>query len=198
MSRGSDLIYNLFMMPFEKKGLGEQRRNLLKMVSGTVLEIGFGTGINLEYYNFRNLDSLTLTDHHLPDFIDLKKIPSGFDLKVLNQDVTNLPFEDQSFDHVVFTLVFCSVDDPELGLKEIYRVLKPGGQIYFIEHVLPSKEPYKYAFNKLTRPWQHLSHGCHLNRRTTVSIQKAGFELTMYHRFFNTSFVAGIGYKPIF
>lgn len=195
MSRGSDKIYNLFMSLFEKNGLEEQRRNLLEDVSGNVLEIGFGTGANLKYYNLENLDRLTLLDSHLPDLLDLKIFPTDFDVRLVSGDVSNLAFSDKTFDSLVCTLVFCSVEDPMKGLKELYRVLKPGGKLYFIEHVLPTKEPYKYTFNLLTPPWRSIANGCHLNRKTTESIQKVGFELIRYHKFFNTSFVMGIGIK---
>lgn len=188
-------IYNTVMAPLENSRLKFKRAMLLEDVAGDVLEIGFGTGANLKHYPYEQLDSLTLLEQSLPDHLELKHVPKNLPLEIESGDVQALPFEDQSFDSVVFTLVFCSVKSPLLGLKEIKRVLKPNGRIYFIEHVEPVREPYKKAFNILTPPWKRIANGCHLNRDTISSIHKSGFQLIEYHRFYRTSFVSGIGEK---
>ena len=188
-------LYDTFMAPIENNRLRMKRTLLLDDVAGDVLEIGFGTGANLAHYPYEQLDSLTLMDLDLPNNVDLKNIPKELPIDIIKGDVTKLPFGDHQFDSVVFTLVFCTVSDPDLGLNEIKRVLKPGGRIYFIEHVEPVKEPYKGMFNKMTPTWKKVAHGCHLNRETIQTIQHAGFGLVEYHRFYRTSFVSGIGEK---
>lgn len=188
-------LYDAFMAPLEDNRLRMKRALLLDDVAGDVLEIGFGTGANLAHYPYEQLDSLTLMELELPNHVNLKGLPHELPLEIVRGDVTKLPFSDQRFDSVVFTLVFCTVSDPILGLKEIKRVLKPGGRIYFIEHVEPIKEPYKKMFNKLTPHWKRVAHGCHLNRETIQLIQHTGFGLVEYHRFYQTSFVSGIGEK---
>lgn len=188
-------LYNLFMAPLENNRLQKKRAILLDDVAGDVLEIGFGTGANMKHYPYEQLDSLTLIDRDLPDHINLKYVPKRLPINVESGDVHALPFGDEQFDSVVFTLVFCTVIEPSVGLDEIRRVLKPGGRIYFIEHVQPTKQPYKDVFNKLTPAWKKIAHGCHLNRDTITSIQRSGFKLVEYHRFYRTSFVSGIGEK---
>ncbi len=188
-------FYNMVMAPLENNRLKMKRAILLGDVAGHVLEIGFGTGANLKHYPYEQMDSLTLLDAFLPDHVDLKHIPKALPLDIEKGDVMALPFKDEHFDSVVFTLVFCTVKNPVVGLSEIHRVLKPGGRIYFIEHVEPSKQPYKNLFNKLTPAWKKIAHGCTLNRDTTTLIQKTGFKLDEYHRFYRTSFVMGIGEK---
>lgn len=194
-TRVGDFIYNGFMLPLEKHRLNKKRAELLESVSGNVLEVGFGTGVNMKFFDFDQISRLTLVDTKLPTRILLHRLNPKVRLRILSSSVTSLPFKDNSFDNVVFTLVFCSVDDPIKGLKEIYRVLKPGGKIYFMEHVLPTKEPYKGLFKILTPQWAKISHGCHLNRDTITHIAQAGFRLETYHRFYKTSFISGIGVK---
>ena len=188
-------IYDTVMAPLENNRLKQKRAILLEDVAGDVLEIGFGTGANLDHYHYEQLDSLTLMELELPTHVKLKSIPKELPVQIIKGDVTKLPFNDHQFDSVVFTLVFCTVSDPYQGFEEIKRVLKPGGRIYFIEHINPAKEPYKKLFNKLTPAWKKLAHGCHLNRETVEVLQHAGFGLLEYHRFYRTSFVSGIGEK---
>lgn len=188
-------IYNTVMAPLENNRLQMKRSLLLEDVAGDVLEIGFGTGANLKHYPYEQMDSLTLVDKSLPDHILLKDIPKNLPLAIECGDVEALPFDDASFDSVVFTLVFCSVHTPLQGLQEVSRVLKPNGRIYFLEHVEPVRQPYKDVFNKLTPAWKKVAHGCHLNRDTISLIHKSGFQLIEYHRFYRTSFVSGIGEK---
>lgn len=195
MSRVNDFIYNSFMGPIERNRLGAKRKQLLSDVAGDVLEIGFGTGANLKHYNYEQLDALTLIEYKLPGKLNLKHVPSNIDITILEGDVSSLPFENESFDSVVFTLVFCTIEDPMKGLSEIYRVLKPSGRIYFMEHIKPTKEPYKKVFNVLTPIWKRVSHGCHLNRETMTTIEQSGFRLMDYHRFYRTSFAVGVAYK---
>lgn len=185
--------YDLLLKPLEQLRLKSKRKQLLHNVHGNVLEVGYGTGVNLKYYRYNQLDSLTLIDQKTSSIIHLNTFNDTLDFNVYVGNVTDLPFDDESFDCVVFTLVFCSVDDPHKGIDEIKRVLKPDGKIYFMEHVLPSRKPYKQVFNKLTPIWKKIANGCCLNRETLTTILHSGFELEEYHRFFRTSFVMGIG-----
>ncbi len=99
-------------------------------------------------------------------------------------------FEDDTFDSIVFTLVFCSVDDPLKGLNEVKRVLKTGGRIYFMEHVMPEHSILKNLFNRLNSSWNKLANGCNLNRETADMIRDAGFEIETLERFFG-AFIVG-------
>ncbi|MCF8020778.1 MAG: methyltransferase domain-containing protein [Vallitaleaceae bacterium] len=198
MSKLKHFYYDAFMMPLEKLRLHDKRKQLLKDVSGDVLEVGYGTGVNLNYYPYEQMDSLTLVDQKIPDQFSIKKIPRDLVLSIMKGDVTRLPFEDASFDSIVVTFLFCTVVEPDKGVSELYRVLRPDGRLYFMEHVLPSARPYNQLFHKLTPVWKRVASNCHLNRETVMTIQHGGFRLVEYHRFFKTSFAFGIAKKGEF
>ena len=181
-------FYDVFMYPLEKRGIKKARGILIPKTTGTILEIGSGTGVNIKHYNFDNIDELTLSDQILSKKI--KERSNGkFKLKELN--VEELPYEDNTFDYVVHTLVFCSVTNIEKGLSEIGRVLKPGGKLLFIEHVLPEKKRMKKFFNFINPAWTKIASGCNLNRDYETSLINSEFKLIYSKRFMNTVFVYG-------
>lgn len=186
------IYYNTFMFPFEKLLLGRLRKKLICRATGSTLEIGFGTGVNLKYYDFDKIDSLIMMDRN-PEYsiadLDNSKI------KVIEADAMKLPFDDNSFDSVVFTLVFCSVDEPDRGLAEIKRVLKDNGTLIFIEHVLPEGNLSKKLVNGANSTWKSISHGCNINRETTLSIRDAGFSIDDSDISRNGVFVSGLAKK---
>lgn len=181
-------FYDIFMYPLEKRGINKARGILIPKITGSILEIGSGTGVNIKYYNFDKIDELILSDQTLTKKI--KERSNGkFKLKELN--VENLPFEDNSFDYVVHTLVFCSVTNIEKGLSEISRVLKPSGKLLFIEHVLPEKTKMQKFFNFVNPLWTKFASGCNLNRDYETSLKNSDFKIIYSERFMNTVFVYG-------
>ena len=187
----SDLAYDLFMLPLETFLLNRKRRDILKEVSGNVLEIGAGTGTNLKYYNYEKFESLTITDQELSAALTSYKYPENLKVKTVQADAQRLPFESGSMDSVVFTLVFCSVTDPHLGLSEIRRVLKQQGRIFFIEHVLPLGNPMRHIFHKVNHHWKKIAGGCNLSRETDKIIEESGFKIEKLNRFFG-AFITGV------
>lgn len=173
MGRLGDILYNIFMFPFETAVLKGFRHKLIPDAGGEVLEIGAGTGVNLKYYRNSTLESLTMLDKN-PSF-NLRHNAKG--IRVIDGDVHTLPFADKTFDTVLFTLVFCSVADPSKGLKEIRRVLKDTGKIIFIEHVKPHHRTAAKAADKLNPAWRTFSNGCNLNRNTLETIENSGFRI---------------------
>jgi len=188
----SDKAYNTFMMPLEAIRLRRLRKRLIPLAKGSVLEIGAGTGSNFSYYNPKQVNSLTVMDLNIRDSVKVFPFPKGLEAQFVEGDVSRLPFQDNLFDTVVFTLLFCSVDNPMVGLSEIKRSLKPDGKILFMEHVLPSKKPYKAVFNKLNGTWMKLSKECHINRETLKTIEAAGFHIEKVEKHLKGVVICGI------
>jgi len=176
------------MKPLESMGIRKVRKILVKRAYGRVLEIGAGTGANLPFYNMDQIEELIVTDQVIS-----KHLKSSHDqITFVEADATVLPFEDSSFDVVVHTLVFCSVDDVNQGLLEIKRVLKPQGTLLFIEHVLPHKKGMKRLFKGINPVWKKISSGCSLTKDFKQSLDENEFTLQKQGTFLNTVFYYGI------
>jgi SAM-dependent methyltransferase len=164
----------------EDAGLREMRRELLTQARGRVLELGAGTGLNLEHYP-QSIESLTMVepDPHMTKQLRQKLADSGkaAEISVVEAPGEDLPFPDRSFDTVVVTLVLCTVPDQAASLAEIKRVLAPGGQLLFLEHVRAHDDGLAKWQDRLEGPWRFLADGCHCNRDTVSAIDAAGFEL---------------------
>jgi ubiquinone/menaquinone biosynthesis C-methylase UbiE len=172
-------LYDRAFEASEEAGLRQMRAELLAGARGRVLELGSGTGLNLELYPREGLDSLTLTEPDPHMFRQLrertKKVCAGADL--VQAGAEDLPFDDDSFDTVVVTLVLCTVPDQPAALQEIRRVLKPGGQLLYLEHVRSDHPDLAKWQDRLEKPWRFLGDGCHCNRDTVAGIKAAGFEV---------------------
>jgi len=161
----------------EKAGLATHRELLLAGASGRVLEIGGGTGANLPYYG-ASVESLTLTEPEVPMLKRLEKRAREHAPRatVLRAPAEDLPFEEDSFDTAVSTLVLCGVADQPRALRELRRVLRPGGRLLFLEHVRsddPGEVRHQDRMNGLNR----FVVGCDCNRPTLDSIKAAGFQV---------------------
>ena len=154
------------------------RQDLLTRARGRTLEIGSGTGLNLAHYP-DDLDGLVLAE---PDPSMRKRLEnavrrSEHNAQVIDARAEQLPFADASIDTVVSTLVLCTVDAPDLALREIARVLRPGGQLLFIEHVRSDSPRLARWQDRLARPWQRFAEGCRCNRATLELMDACGFQL---------------------
>lgn len=178
--RGFSALYDRCFKAAEEAGLREMRREVLRGARGRVLEIGAGTGLNLELYPREGLDSLVVTEPDPHMFKQLRerapKVCAGAELVQAGGE--NLPFDDDSFDTVTATLVLCTVPDQAATLREIKRVLSPGGQLLFLEHVRSNHTDLARWQDRLEKPWRFLGDGCHCNRDTEAGIKAAGFELS--------------------
>src|SRR3954454_7267922 len=170
--------YDRVMARTERSCLAAHRSALLAQAGGDVLEIGGGTGANLAYYG-PGVTSLTITEPEQPM---VKRAQRHVDERrpgtaLLRAPAEALPFDDDSFDAVVSTLVLCTVDDQPQALHEARRVLRPGGTLLFIEHVR-SDEPRIAKLQDRMRPINvRIAHGCRCNRPTLDGIRAAGFEV---------------------
>src|SRR5579859_3403599 len=169
------LTYDRQIARAEKAGLRAFRERLLAGATGDVLEIGGGTGANLPCYG-PDLRSLTITEPEPPMLRRLERAVRAHrpDARVLRASAEDLPFEDDTFDVAVSTLVLCGVDDQPRALRELRRVLRPGGRLLFIEH-LRSTDP-DLARRQDRMNWlNRLVVCCDCNRPTLDSIRTAGF-----------------------
>ena len=176
-------LYDRVGAKTEAAGLGTHREALLAAAGGDVLEIGAGTGHNLEFYGDA-VGTLTLTEQEKPMIRRLErrisKINSG--TKLLRASAEDLPFNDASFDVAVSTLVLCTVDDQPRALRELHRVLRPGGKLLFIEHVRSDDPALARRQDRMLPINVRIGHGCHCNRRTLETIEGAGFNVTRLER----------------
>ena len=172
------LTYDRQMAGTEKAGLRAFREALLAGAKGHVIEIGGGTGANLPCYG-PAVESLTITEPELPMLRRLERTvrehrPAA---KVLRAPAEDLPFDDHTFDVAVSTLVLCGADDQPRALRELRRVLRPGGQLLFFEHVRSDDAGTARLQDRVN--WlNRLVVCCDCNRPTLHSIQSAGFTIT--------------------
>jgi ubiquinone/menaquinone biosynthesis C-methylase UbiE len=175
--------YDTLMKGAEEATLRAHRAALLVRASGRVLEIGGGTGANLPFYG-PAVSELVSTEPEEPMARRLERKLRDHQLpaRVVRAPAEALPFEDASFDFAVSTLVLCTVEDPGRALSEIRRVLKPEGELLFLEHVR-SDEPKLARWQDRLQPLQYrVGHGCHCNRATLDNIAASGFTVAEVER----------------
>ncbi|WP_207707053.1 class I SAM-dependent methyltransferase [Heliorestis acidaminivorans] len=168
--------YDRLMAPMEKMMMAKWRTQLLRNVQGLVLEAGVGTGANLPYYPAGvKVIAVDFSSRMLE--LAVKKLPqtkAEVELKVA--DIQALPFSDNTFDTVIAACVFCTVPDPFQGFRELRRVIKPDGKLYFLEHVRSENVllgPVMDYLNPIVL--RHM--GSNINRRTEENIQRSGMKI---------------------
>ena len=169
--------YDRMSAATEEAGLRDRRRELLVQARGRVVEIGGGTGANLPFYSDA-VTSLTVTEPEEPMIRRLERHVETQDrpVEVVRAPAEHLPFEDESFDCGVSTLVLCAVESQPGALAELHRVIKPGGQLLFIEHVRSQEDGLARWQDRLN--WlNQLVVNCDCNRPTLDGIRGAGFSV---------------------
>ncbi|MEO8894017.1 MAG: class I SAM-dependent methyltransferase [Coleofasciculaceae cyanobacterium] len=179
--------------------LAKYRQEVLSNVQGEVLEIGFGTGINLSYYPEQLQKLVTVDANPGMNALAQKRLEAStitVDNRVLNGE--NLPMPDSSFDCVVSTWTLCSIKNVEQAIAEIHRVLKPGGKFYFIEHGLSNDPNIQIWQNRLNFINKALFVGCHINRNIKQLVATQFDDLTI-EEFYepNTPKIDGYMYKGV-
>jgi len=150
------------------------RSRLLQDVRGLVLEVGAGSGPNLNHYP---REARVVATEFNAESLALAQPRSNSHARLASADIEHLAFPDNTFDAAVATLVFCSVERPVVGFQEVRRVLKPGGQLRLIEHVRSRYEWLGRLQDKVNPRWNVWAEGCNLNRDTETNARLAGFEL---------------------
>ncbi len=172
-------MYDRSLAATEEAGLGEMRSELLAGAAGRVLELGAGTGVNLERYP-EAVTELVLTepDPHMAKRLRQRLAGSPRQATVLAAPAERLPLPADSFETAVATLVLCTIPDPAAALAELRRVLVPGGRLLLIEHVRAGEPGLAGWQDRLEKPWRFLADGCHCNRDTAATLATAGFAAT--------------------
>jgi len=175
--------YDAFLASAERSILADLRGELLAEASGRVVEIGSGTGVNLRHYP-REIQELVCTEPEEPMARRLRRraAESALPVRVVEAGAEDLPFDDDSFDTAVATLVLCTVPDPASALREVARVLKPGGRLIFIEHVRASEVRLARWQDRLHPLWVRFGHGCHCNRPTLETIEASPLQVIAHRR----------------
>ena len=164
--------------------VADRKRALLSALQGDILEIGPGAGPNLAYYPDTCHWIGVEPNPYLYPYLRKAAERRGLQIEIRAALAEELPAADDSVNTVVSTLVLCSVTDPAATLREIFRVLKPGGRFVFIEHVAAPRGTRLRRVQELIRPvWKVIADGCHPNRETWTAIEQTGFRQVHYDHF---------------
>ena len=164
--------------------VADRKRKLFTGLGESVLEIGPGTGPNLVYYPSGILWLGVEPNPYMYPYLKAAAAQAGLQVDLRPGLAERLPTDDNSMDTVVSTLVLCSVSDPEGVLREIVRVLKPGGRFLFVEHVAAPPGTFLRRVQTMIRPlWKIIGDGCHPDRDSGPAIEKAGFAEVHYESF---------------
>jgi ubiquinone/menaquinone biosynthesis C-methylase UbiE len=171
------------------------RREALSPAAGRILEIGFGTGINLGYYP-EGTQRVVGVDSNpgVAPMARRRATAHGIEVEHHQLSAEQLSFDTASFDTVVSTFTLCSIPDVQRALAEVRRVLRPGGEFIFLEHGL-SPEPAVARWQRRINPaWKVVGDGCHLDRDTTGEVRRSGLELQQVRNFYLPKTLKFVGY----
>lgn len=154
-----------------------QRQKVVPLAQGRVLEIGIGTGLNLEHYDKAKVERIVGLDPGLEMHPQARRRSrlAAIDVELVGLSAERIPFDDGSFDTVLVTYSLCTIGDPASALREMRRVLGPGGRLVFCEHGRAPDPSVRRWQERLTPLWSKLAGGCHLDRDIGGLLQEAGF-----------------------
>ena len=176
--------YGFAMRLVDEFGLRETRRAVISQALGRTLDIGTGTGANLPLYP-AEVTRLVLAkpDSHMQGALRRRIHEEGrSNVELVQAPAEHLPFANASFDSVVCTMVLCTIPDPTSALVEVARVLRPGGQLLFLEHVRSEDPGFARWQDRLEKIWRFLADGCHCNRDSLRTIEGSAFQITTLER----------------
>jgi ubiquinone/menaquinone biosynthesis C-methylase UbiE len=168
----------------EARGVAQHRRALLADLAGVVCEVGAGHGLNFAHYPATVARVIAIEpEPTLRAQAEQATVGARVPIQVLDGLAGALPLSDGECDALVMSLVMCSVPDQRAALAEVRRVLRPGGELRFYEHVRSSHRIIGLAEDAASPIWSRLAAGCHLNRDTVSAIAEAGFKVTNVNQF---------------
>ena len=171
-------MYERMAAAFEAKGAAEHRDQLLANVAGRVIEVGAGTGLNFEHYPKTVTEVVAVEpESRLREVARTAAAHAPVPVTVVNATADELPAEDASFDAGVASLVLCSVPNQQRALAELFRVIRPGGELRFYEHVLAKNARWAARQHRVAPLWRWLGGGCHPDRDTRTAISAGGFQI---------------------
>jgi ubiquinone/menaquinone biosynthesis C-methylase UbiE len=169
----------------ERRGTAEHRDRVLAGLTGRVIEVGAGNGVNFAHYPDTVSEIVAVEpENRLRSMAEQAAAKVSVPVRVVAGHAGALPAEDATFDAAVASLVLCSVSDVPAALAEIRRVLKPGGELRFFEHVRATNRLFGLLQDALTPVWSRVGGGCHLNRDTAEAIRAAGFTVEHLERIY--------------
>jgi len=176
------IVPHLVNLAMRNRELAPYRERVLAPAEGRVLEIGIGAGANLKFYPQRVKEILALEPS--TKLISMARRSAGqasaaaAAITFLEASAESIPLDSRSVDTVVMTWTLCSIPDAPQALAEMRRVLKPGGQLLFVEHGQSPDASVKKWQDRLTPLWKRIAGGCHLNRPISQLLQNSGFHVT--------------------
>jgi ubiquinone/menaquinone biosynthesis C-methylase UbiE len=172
------VVPRLIELAMRQRPILEYRRGLVPDARGRVLEVGVGSGMNLPFYGagVREVVGVDPSEELLA-MARKRAAEAGTPVTLTRASATSMPLDDASFDTIVMTWTLCSIPDPAAALREMRRVLKPGGALLFIEHGLSPEPGVARWQHRLTPVWRRFAGGCHLDRKIDDLVRAAGFEL---------------------
>jgi ubiquinone/menaquinone biosynthesis C-methylase UbiE len=183
-------IYHRYVLPrlmhlvMGSQLLESYRQRLASQARGTVLELGFGSGLNLPYYDPHQVTRLFALEPEegMLELAQQRSAQAAFPVEVLHAGAEQIPLPDRSVDTILCTWTLCTVPDIDRSLAEARRVLRPGGQFLFTEHGLSPEPQVARRQHRLTPFWKRCAGGCHLNREADALLEGAGFEIVTTHK----------------
>ncbi|MDR4886242.1 methyltransferase domain-containing protein [Fredinandcohnia sp. QZ13] len=182
-------LYDFFMKPLEKRKFISIRRKLLNRATGHVLELGSGTGINFPLYHDVHHVTAIEPNPQMTNRAHENKEHAIVPIEIVQTGAEKLTFEDNTYDTVVATLVFCTIPEPEMALQEMKRVCKPNGTILMFEHVKMQNPFLSKLQDWLTPVWKKVCDGCCLNRETENLVKRSGLKIIGKEEFYNGLFI---------
>ncbi|MGR8949181.1 MAG: class I SAM-dependent methyltransferase [Gammaproteobacteria bacterium] len=161
------------------KAFAAQRAKIIPKASGRVLEVGYGTGTSLPWYDGNKVESLTALDpaSGALSFAAKRERVSPIQVEHISLRGEEIPLDAESIDTVVVVYTLCTIPDVRLAIEGMHRVLVPGGQLLFVEHGESPKPHIRLWQKRLNRPWKVMFGGCNLDRKPTALLEQGGFTI---------------------